>query len=156
MKQKNHLAEPLSDSLNLWLLQDLVGYHLQQAEIASYRKFIKIFTEHKLTPRQCAVLILIGENPGISQIDIGTVLGMDRATTMSVVDLLQDRHLLLRRRSTTDRRKHALYLTKKCAAQLESLKKKAVKHDKHITSGLTEKEIEQLKKMLIKIQQATS
>ncbi len=150
------LARPANELLNLWLLQELVGYQLHQAEIASYRKFVNIFAEYKLTPKQCSVLILIGENPGISQIDIGTVLKMDRATTMAVVDLLQNRHLLLRRRSTTDRRKHALHLTKKGYNLLDDFKTLALSHEKTITAGLTAAEVTQLRDLLQKVQQAAA
>lgn len=140
--------------LDFWELQNLVGYNLHQAEIASYRSFISIFSEYRLTPKQCSVLILIGVNPGISQSDIGTALNMDRATTMAVIDLLQNRQLLYRQPSTTDRRKHALNLSRKGAALLDELKKTALVHDKHITAGLTRKETAQLVSLLQKIRKA--
>lgn len=93
-------------------LDDIVGVHLRLAQAAAYRSFMERLAPVELTQKQIAVLWLIGENPGVSQIQLATTLNMDRATMMAIIDRLDARELLDRQRSKVDRRKQMLALTK--------------------------------------------
>ena len=97
---------------DLDILADLVGYQLHRAEIDSYRRFMKLSGKLKVTPKQFSALVLIGANPDLSQTELRKLLGMDRATTAVLIAALADRDLLERQRSTLDRRRHKLRLTK--------------------------------------------
>ncbi len=92
-------------------LNDIVGFHIRLAHGAVYRHFTETFTDLDLTQKQVSVLWLVDDHPGVSQIEVGQRLRMDRATTMTIVNRLQDRDFLRRERSETDGRKQALYLT---------------------------------------------
>jgi len=143
-----------SKSINLDLLPELIGYHLHRAEIVSYREFVKGFHSPKYTPKQFSVLVLAGANPGTSQVAIGNALGMDRATTMTVINKLEARKLLKRERSTRDRRKHEIHLTEKGLAVTERLVALSRAHEEKLTANLSSREAATLRKLLIKIRSA--
>lgn len=136
---------------DLDVLAELVGYQLHRAEIESYRKFLTLSRHPKTTPKQFSTLVLIGANPGISQIDVGGLLGMDRATTTAVIDKLEGRDLLTRQRSKADRRKHELHLTAPGEESLEKMKSRVRAHDEELTSNLTNAEKALLKTLLAKM-----
>jgi DNA-binding MarR family transcriptional regulator len=92
-------------------LNDIVGFHIRLAHGAVYRHFTDSFSHLGLTQKQVSVLWLVHDHPGIAQIELGSRLQMDRATTMTIVNRLQERDYLRREKSETDGRKQALYLT---------------------------------------------
>ena len=87
-----------------------LSFQLGQAHGASNRHFAQIAATLGLTLKQVCALWLIADHPGLSQMDLGHKLHMDRATTMGVVNRLQARGLVRRERSASDGRKQALYL----------------------------------------------
>jgi DNA-binding MarR family transcriptional regulator len=83
----------------------LLGYRLLRAQDAMHRDFMAAVASLDLTQKQAATLWLIDSNPGVAQISVATALGMDRATMVAVVDRLEQRNLIVRKRSTADRRR---------------------------------------------------
>lgn len=63
-----------------------------------------------LNVRLCGVLILLAEGP-ISQQALGEQLGIDRTTMVELIDELERKGIVVRRRNTADRRSYALSLT---------------------------------------------
>lgn len=63
-----------------------------------------------LTVQMCGVLILLGEGP-ISQHALGEQLGIDRTTVVELIDDLEKKGVVERRRNPEDRRSYALSLT---------------------------------------------
>ena len=63
-----------------------------------------------LTVRLCGVLILLGEGP-VSQQALGEQLGIDRTTMVELIDELERKGVVVRRRNAADRRSYALSLT---------------------------------------------
>lgn len=139
---------------NLDILPELIGYNLHRAEIASYRSFVRSFNGPKTTPKQFSVLLLIRANPGISQIELGKLLGMDRATTMAVVQRMQEDELLTREPSSVDRRRYELRLTRKGQTLVSRLKKHVREQESLLTSELTSGEELLLRELLIKLRRA--
>jgi DNA-binding MarR family transcriptional regulator len=92
-------------------LGDIVGVHLRLAHNALYRHFMESLAHVDLTPKQTSVLWLIGETPGVAQIDLAARLDMDRASMMAIIDRLEARGLVARSRSKRDRRRQDLHLT---------------------------------------------
>lgn len=132
-------------------LNDVVGFHIRLAHGAVYRHFTETFVDLDLTQKQVSVLWLVDEYPGISQIELGQRLRMDRATTMTIVNRLQARDYLRRERSETDGRKQALYLTPAGAKALAKAKRAIGEHEDWLKSRFTAEEIEKLVEMLARI-----
>lgn len=132
-------------------LNDLVGFHIRLAHGACYRHFSETFSQLELTQKQVSVLWLVEDHPGISQIEVGTRLRMDRATTMTIVNRLQARGFMRRERSEADGRKQALFLTGGGHIALAEAKDYIRKHEHWIKSRFTDKEIETLMALLARI-----
>lgn len=132
-------------------LDSVVGFHIRLAHGAVYRHFTETFAELGLTQKQVSVLWLVGDQPGIAQIDVGSDLRMDRATTMTIVNRLQERGYLRRERSESDGRKQALYLTAEGLQALDAAKGCIAEHEAWLKSRFTAAEIEKLVEMLSRI-----
>src|SRR5438132_14067287 len=65
-----------------------------------------------LNVRLCGVLNLLAEGP-ISQQELGEQLGIDRTTVVELIDELERKGVVVRRRNPSDRRSYALSLTPK-------------------------------------------
>ncbi len=132
-------------------LADIVGFHIRLAHGAVYRHFTETFSDLDLTQKQVSALWLVSDRPGISQIDLGGRLRMDRATTMTIVNRLQERAYLRRERSASDGRKQALYVTVEGAAALAEAKSCIAEHEAWLKSRFTPDETEKLVEMLARI-----
>ena len=132
-------------------IADIVGFHIRLAHVAVYRHFTETFTDLELTQKQVSALWLVDDHPGISQIDVGRRLRMDRATTMTIVNRLQERDFLRRERSTSDGRKQALHLTDEGRAALERAKACIGEHEAWLKARFSPGEVEKLVEMLARI-----
>ena len=63
-----------------------------------------------LTVQLCGVMNLLSEGP-ISQQELGDQLGIDRTTVVELIDELEKKGVVERRRNPADRRSYALHLT---------------------------------------------
>lgn len=132
-------------------LQDILGFHIRLAHGAVYRHFTETFTNLELTQKQVSALWLVNDNPGLSQIALGGRLRMDRATTMTIVNRLQERAYLRRERSASDGRKQALYVTDAGVAALAQAKRCIAEHEAWLKSRFTAEETQKLVEMLARI-----
>ena len=110
-------------------LDGLLGYRMRRAQGAMHRDYMATVADLALTQKQTATLWLINANPGVSQVSIAGALGMDRATMMSVTDRLEERGLLVRKRSSVDRRRQELYLTPSGQSTLRKVKTRIAEHE---------------------------
>jgi DNA-binding MarR family transcriptional regulator len=133
-------------------LTGLLGFQIRMAQATLYRDFAAAMGELNLTQRQMAVLEIVADSPGISQVDIAAQLLTDRATMMAIVDRLQDRDLLERRRSTEDRRRQEIFLTPTGLTLLSTARNIIAQHEKRFTDRFTAEELEVLLDALRRIQ----
>jgi DNA-binding MarR family transcriptional regulator len=143
------------DGLVFEQLDGLLGYRLRRAQGAMHRDFMAVVASLDLTQKQAATLWLINGNPGVAQVSVAAALGMDRATMMSIVDRLDERGLVIRKRSTLDRRRQELYLTPAGTNILRKAKARIAKHEERFKSLFTATELEALLAALQKLQDAT-
>lgn len=139
--------------LDLDGLPELLGFHLRLAHVAMYRDFMTALADLDLTQKQCATLQLIGANPGVSQVDLAATLGTDRATMMAMVDRLEQRGFVVRRRSLADRRRQELNLTEAGEDMLARARHAIAEHERHFTSRFTAQELKALVNALGRIHQ---
>lgn len=140
-----------SNDDDIGALNDILGFHIRLAHGAVYRHFTETFSDLDLTQKQVSVLWLVDDHPGISQIEVGQRLRMDRATTMTIVNRLQDRDYLRRERSTTDARKQALFLTSAGNKALDKAKQAIREHESWLKDRFSPEEIDKLVEMLTRI-----
>ena len=133
------------------ILGDLLGYHLRRAQAAVFADFMRTMVDDRITPGQFGVLVLIDCNPGLNQSALARALGIERSTMVAVIDGLEDRKLVARRGSVSDRRAKVLSLTKQGRSLLASVKPKVRRHEKRIAADLHPDEIAALIGLLKRI-----
>ena len=106
------------------LLSNAISYHLRHSQLAVANSFADVLAEQGLRPADFSVLVIVGGNPGLKQSDVAEALGIQRANFVAIVDSMEEKDLLVRRRSDEDRRVHFLDMTEKGTALLDSLSEK--------------------------------
>jgi DNA-binding MarR family transcriptional regulator len=151
-------AEPRSNrspraetDVSLGLLPTLLGYQLRRAQLAVFQNFTEVVGASELTPGQFGVLAVIDANPGLSQTQLGSALGIDRSTVVAVIDRLEERRLVLRHAAPHDRRSHALHLSAEGKATLSRLIDRVRVHEEAITRDLSAAERVQLMALLQRV-----
>jgi len=141
LKRREIAEEAAPPGLSFAELDGLLGYLLRRAQGAMHRDFMAAVAEFALTQKQAATMWLIQANPGVSQVEVAASLGMDRATMMSVTDRLEDRGFVIRKRSTTDRRRQELYLTPSGQSTLRKCKTRIAEHEDKFAALFTSAEL---------------
>jgi DNA-binding MarR family transcriptional regulator len=88
---------------------ELVGYHLRRLSQLVMADLAERLETLELRPTEASVLFVIAGTPGVTQSDIGRMLGIKRANMAPMVAALEARGLISR--SAVDGRSQALRLT---------------------------------------------
>jgi DNA-binding MarR family transcriptional regulator len=104
-----------------------------------------------LTPPQAGFLRLVATEPGSSQQAIAGRLGIAPSRLVPIVDGLEERGLIERRRDPDDRRNHALYLTAEGGRFMGQLAQTAAAHDDALCAALNTEERQQLGELLRRV-----
>jgi len=102
----------------------LLGWQISRAELHLTRKFIEHLAPFSLRPIDFFILVLIDDNHGINQRQIGDALGISPPNLVSVMTRLIKKRLIRRTRGRHDRRIQHLYLTatgSECLSKAESV-----------------------------------
>ena len=100
---------------------------------------------------QAGLLRLISREPGQSQQAVARRLGTPPSRLVALVDGLEQRGLIERRRNPGDRRNYALHLTAAGEQAMAALSRAAFDHEEAISAPLTPAERAQLSKLLAKL-----
>ena len=103
------------------------------------------------TRPQAGVLRLISREPGLSQQAVARRLGTPPSRLVALVDGLEQRGLIQRRRNPGDRRNYALHLTVAGEQAMAALSQASLEHEQAISAPLTQAERAQLSKLLGKL-----
>ncbi len=142
-------AERAPDAkVDLGPLPRLLGYNLRRAHQITWRAYVGVIGEQKMRPGLFSLLVLAHANPGICQIELGTHLGVDKASMVAVLDQLERAGLIERRRSTRDRRRQGIFLTVAGAREFDSLVQKVRQLERQLASRFTKAELEQFLALL--------
>ena len=76
-----------------------------------FQDFAESFSAQGLRPADFSVILVIRHNPGLKQSEVAEALGIQRANFVAIIDGLEQRGLAERRKSESDRRVQALFLT---------------------------------------------
>jgi DNA-binding MarR family transcriptional regulator len=142
---------PVGTPVSLDNLPELLGYNLRRAQIEMWRDFLQSVGDGEVRPGLYSLILLVGANPGIAQIELANYLGVDKASIVALIDRLEEAGWLLRKRSTEDRRRHGIFLTPAGTKKLAQLKREVCVHDKRFTDRFTSAEYSQLLEFLQRI-----
>src|SRR5690349_11790091 len=66
--------------VDLGILPGLLGYNLRRAHQVSWRTYVRFIGKDKIRPGLFSLMCLVRSNPSISQIELGTHLGVDKTS----------------------------------------------------------------------------
>ena len=121
---------------------------LAQLGAHAAQRFAECIAELELTPPQTGLLRCVGQRPGQSQQAIAAQLGTTPSRLVGLVDGLERRGLVERRRNPGDRRNHAIYLTEAGRQCMARIGLAARQHEDSFCTGLSDTEREQLQSLL--------
>jgi DNA-binding MarR family transcriptional regulator len=99
-------------------LIEMPGHLLRRCQQIAVAIFLQECAEADLTPLQYAVLRALDAHGELDQNRLGGLTALDRTTVSTVISKLEQRALVERRRSDTDRRHNAITLTPNGSALL--------------------------------------
>lgn len=129
-------------------LSGLIGYRLRRAQQELFRDFAASIPD--LSPGRAGLLMLIEANPGVTQSRLAQAMALDRSTMVGVLDALEARGWLERRKGA-DRRTNGLWLTRSGRALLARVKRRIAHHEARVTARLSGTERARLLVLLAKL-----
>ena len=101
-----------------------------------------------LTPASFGVLNVLGARKGAIQQEVGSAMGIDPSTMVSLIDQLEAAGLAKRRPHPTDRRAREVVITPKGRRLLERGRRMALQVEDEVLGGLTAKERREMLRLL--------
>lgn len=116
---KTYISEETHRLLHDFCLDEVTTHLLRRAHFAAEEMFAQEFAKESITPRQKAALVVLYQNPGISQNALADKLFMDRNTVAEMVKRMTATGLISRQASPNDQRAYELFLAPEGAALLD-------------------------------------
>jgi DNA-binding MarR family transcriptional regulator len=107
---------------------------------ASHVRAADVLETVGLTPALFALLNVIGVREGAIQQELGSAMGIDRSTMVSLIDQLESAGLAKRRPSATDRRAREIAITSKGHRLLQRARGMIAETEDAVLAGLTANE----------------
>lgn len=118
------------------MMEEAVGFRLRRAQLSTFQDFNEAFAAKGLRPTDFAVLLLLTRNQGSKQSDVAEALGIQRANFVAIVDGLEHKGFVERRKSDTDRRVQSLHITPAGEAYLAELMPTWQEHEARLVALL--------------------
>ncbi len=128
-----------------------VAFLLTQLGTHAAQRFGERIAALGLTPPDAGLLRKIASDPGISQQDLAEHLGIVPSRMVALIDELESKGIVKRKRSIKDRRTYALALTQNGRMVLRELSHVAADHEVALCAALSEGEKLQLGNLLRRI-----
>lgn len=153
MAKAPEAAQPKDESPeSSWLgvIESRLGYVLHRTDLLHMEILRGILRQIGLTPARATAIAFIHNNPGVDQSTLARALGINRASSMELVNVL-DGLGAVQRRPGPNRRSHSLHLTAKGKKLYASFIEASAESDRLLSADLTEKEQRQLDSLLRRI-----
>lgn len=112
MTQPDQIAQERTDKqVEDFVLGTLIGYRLKRIYMQIQPIAQRLLAEDDLRVVSFSCLSIITDNPGIVQTELAETLQMERSNLVVVIDELEERGLITRKKVPTDRRRYALTAT---------------------------------------------
>ena len=136
------------------LPEELVGsatFLLKRLGYAAKEQAMEAYDQVGLHPYHHAVLIALSEGPHDTQGAIADELGYDRGQLVGLLDELEERGLVERRRDPSDRRRHLVRITAQGKRMLSSLRALARRLEADFLAPLSDEERAELHSLLVRL-----
>jgi DNA-binding MarR family transcriptional regulator len=111
---------------------------------ATHTRTAEVLASVGLTTALFALLNVISAREGAIQQELGSTLGIDRSTMVSLIDQLESSGLATRRPSATDRRAREIAITTKGRRLLQRARGLIAQEENEVLAGLTAEERHEL------------
>ena len=142
----NDLTTNLPPSLAIW-----TGYLLSRSAQRCRVHFDKLVEPLGIHGRHFSILALLGEGTPLAQVEMSDRLGVDRNTIVLLLDDLEERNLVMRRRDPRDRRAHLVTLTNLGQEVLAQSTEFARRTNDEVLAPLSPEERTQLHALLLRL-----
>ncbi len=132
-------------------LVNSTAFLLKRLGFVSKDRSLAAYDAMGLHPYHHAVLAVLDEGPPDTQASIADTLGYDRGQLVGLLDELEEKGLLERRRDPDDRRRHIVSLTPAGKRTLAKLRATAGRLEDELLAPLSAAEREQLHTLLRKL-----
>ncbi|MBI5969944.1 MAG: MarR family transcriptional regulator [Deltaproteobacteria bacterium] len=140
-------------TLDNYRMDEGVGFLLKQAVLAVDKRLAVELKKKcpEATVAQWAILTLLGNKKCATVAELSVVMDGDMGAITRMIDRLEAKGLILRRRSTSDRRVVNLSLTDAGIGLMPMLPAVPVNALNDLLKGFTKKEVSQFKQFLVRI-----
>jgi DNA-binding MarR family transcriptional regulator len=121
-----------------------VGFLLSKLGMTSAMAFAAELQPLGIDPRHFGIMRIIASTEGRSQQQLGEAMRVPASRMVSLVDDLEERGLVERRRNPRDRRAHALHLTAKGRKLYDRALAVATGYEQRLCASLSDEERDQL------------
>jgi DNA-binding MarR family transcriptional regulator len=135
---------PLELVASTTFLLKRLGFAAKERSLAAYER-------EDVHPYHYAILLALDEGGHETQGAIADALGYDRGQLVGLLDELEERGLIERRRDPDDRRRHLVQMTGDGKRKLRGLRTLAAEVEDDFLAPLSESEREQLHALLLKL-----
>jgi DNA-binding MarR family transcriptional regulator len=150
-QSKSRLVEVSDRSLRAF-----VGYNMKRSYMTIQHDLLKCLEDFELRLSTFSALLLICDNPDMTQSQLALALNVERSGVVLLVDELESRDLISRNKVPTDRRSYALRATLAGMRLRDKAHARICAHEDALMNGLTETERAQLLQMLNKIERSAA
>ena len=127
------------------------SFLLKRLGFAAKERSMSAYEETGLHPYHHAVMLLLGEGSRETQGAIADALGYDRGQLVGLLDELEERGFVERKRDPNDRRRHLVRLTADGKKTLRKLRALAGRLDDDFLAPLSDDEREALHSLLLRL-----
>jgi len=133
------------------VLAGSVGFLLSKLGMTSAARFAEMLEPLGIDPRHFGILRIVAMTEGQSQQRLAEALHVPPSGMVALIDDVEARGLVERRRNPNDRRAHALHLTTKGRRLYERALEIATAYEEHLCGGLSDRERDHLLALLHKV-----
>jgi len=132
-------------------LVDSTTFLLKRLGFATKERSMKAYEEAGLHPYHFAILITVDEGSHETQGSIADALGYDRGQLVGLLDELEERGLVERRRDLNDRRRHLVQMTPEGKKALRRLRTLARQLEDEFLEPLSDADRAKLHQLLLQL-----
>jgi DNA-binding MarR family transcriptional regulator len=151
LKVSRETSNPCPTVMNLSFLDGALCYALHRARLSAMNDLNRVFGEYQITAIEFLILVVVADNPGVSQADLADALDVERPRMVPTLNKLEKRGLAKRTAFAADGRVRLIQLTKRGFELLKALKKQSKEHDKRLLELLTAAEAKTILSSLWKL-----
>lgn len=134
-----------------YVIEESIGYIIRQAQLALHRTIDGRMAELDLTALQWVPLLMLANQKGQTAAELSRCLGVDTSTMTRMLDRLEAKGLLVRKRSVEDRRVIFLELTEEGRVLAERIPYVMAESLNLHLRDFSRQELDELKRLLRKL-----